>query len=306
VNIKQAIAAVLCAVTVSGCGFLKADVFPEKEPGKTVEKTAKTPQEPQKPVRDLSAVEKAVQQGSPCSLYFADMETGKVYTRKPQTMSSASMIKVFILARAYEAMADGELKRDESFVLSRDNVVGGSGVLQGLDYGTRVSLARVLETMIVDSDNTATNIMIDRLGMDSINRYMETHGYTHSKLRRKMMDYEAIRAGRDNLTDVQDIGLLFTRLHQGKCVSPELDQEMLAIYKKQKDREILPAGVPAGIEIAHKTGEVNDVRHDGGIVYSPKGAYVLVIFSGNYCAYSRMADISRQVYRAYVESGNPG
>lgn len=283
---------------VSGCQSAKTDPPKSEDPVKPAAVAEKV-----KPRRDLQAVKQAIRQGEPCSLYFADLESGTVFTRAPRKMPSASMIKVFILAKAYAAMEQGTLRRDEVFTISRDNVVGGSGYLQGMAYGTRVSLSKVLHAMITASDNTATNIMIDRLGMKAINDYMQANGYKDSLLQRKMMDYDAIAAGRDNYTSVTDVGRLFERLGHGTCVNPEMDREMLEIYKEQEDRDILPANLPSGTVVAHKTGEVNDVRHDGGIVYTPDGAYVLCIFSERYCPYRTMAAISEDVYSAYRESG---
>lgn len=248
----------------------------------------------------LKRVASIIAAAAPCRVYFSDLSSKYSFHRGDEAMSSASMIKVFILAKAYQDIADGTLSRDETFTLSGENVVGGSGTLQGLPYGTKVSLKKVLETMIIDSDNTATNIMIERLGMNNINAYMQAHGYQHSVLKRKMMDYDAIAAGRNNLTSVRDVGLLFKRLYKGKCVNKALDDEMLSIYKRQTDNDKIPAGLPAGTVVAHKTGEVNDVRHDGGIVYTPKGNYVLVIFTSNYYAYDDIAALSKRIYDVYV------
>ncbi len=241
-----------------------------------------------------------IKNAAPCHVYFSDLtQKGGLY-RGNETMPSASMIKVFILALAYQDIADGTLSRNETFTLTRDNVVGGSGTLQNRAYGTRVPLKELLEKMIIDSDNTATNILIDRLGMENINAYMQAHGYRSSVLRRKMMDLAALQAGRDNLTSVKDVGLLFKRLYNGTCVSPELDAEMLGIYDQQTDNDKIPARLPEGTVVAHKTGEVSDVRHDGGIVYTANGDYVLVIFTSDYYPYDGIAALSRKIYDAYT------
>ena len=241
-----------------------------------------------------------IKNAAPCHVYFSDLtQKGGLY-RGNETMPSASMIKVFILALAYQDIADGTLSRNETFTLTRDNVVGGSGTLQNRAYGTRVPLKELLEKMIIDSDNAATNILIDRLGMENINAYMQAHGYHSSVLRRKMMDLAALQAGRDNLTSVKDVGLLFKRLYNGTCVSPELDAEMLGIYDQQTDNDKIPARLPEGTVVAHKTGEVSDVRHDGGIVYTSNGDYVLVIFTSDYYPYDGIAALSRKIYDAYT------
>ena len=138
-------------------------------------------------------------------------------------LPATSMIKIFILAKAYEDIQSGSLRRNETFTLTPDNVVGGAGILQGRGDGTRVSLQEALNLMITESDNTAANLLIDRLGMDRINSYMQSHGYTHGVLRRKMMDTEAMREGRENLTSTRDVALLFKRLYRGNgksCRAP--------------------------------------------------------------------------------------
>lgn len=249
----------------------------------------------------MQKIGRIIQAAGPAQVYFTNLSTNQSLYRGSETMTAASMIKVFILAKAYEDIQNGSLSRNETFTLTPDNVVGGAGVLQGRGYGSKVSLQEALELMITESDNTAANLLIDRLGMDRINAYMQRHGYTHSVLRRKMMDTEAMAAGRENLTSTRDIALLFKRLYQGKFVGPAQDREMLAIYKRQTDNDSIPGNLPRRTVVAHKTGEVNDLRHDGGIVYTPKGDYVLVIFTRNYTPCETMADLSEKIYQAVVE-----
>lgn len=249
----------------------------------------------------MQKIGRIIREAGPCQVYFTDLTTNQSIYLGSSTLPSASMIKVFILAKAYEDLQAGSLSRKETFTLTPENVVGGAGVLQGRPYGTKVPLQEVLDLMITESDNTAANLLIDRLGMDRINTYMQNHGYSHSVLRRKMMDTEAMGEGRENLTSTRDIALLFKRLYRGKCVGPVQDREMLAIYKRQTDNDSIPGDLPQGTVVAHKTGEVSDVRHDGGIVYTPKGAYVLVIFTRNYTPYETMAGLSERIYQAFVE-----
>ncbi|WP_337616824.1 serine hydrolase, partial [Acidaminococcus timonensis] len=136
----------------------------------------------------MQKIGKIIQGAGPFQVYFTNLSTNQSIYRGSETMPAASMIKVFILAKAYEDIQSGSLRRNETFTLTPDNVVGGAGILQGRGYGTRVSLQEAMDLMITESDNTAANLLIDRLGMDRINSYMQSHGYTHSVLRRKMMD----------------------------------------------------------------------------------------------------------------------
>lgn len=285
----------VCALLAAGMFLLPALAVPERAAAAQAVSQQETKLSPR--LRKIAGI---IKNAAPCHVYFSDLtQKGGLY-RGNETMPSASMIKVFILALAYQDIADGTLSRNETFTLTRDNVVGGSGTLQNRAYGTRVPLKELLEKMIIDSDNTATNILIDRLGMENINAYMQAHGYRSSVLRRKMMDLAALQAGRDNLTSVKDVGLLFKRLYNGTCVSPELDAEMLGIYDQQTDNDKIPARLPEGTVVAHKTGEVSDVRHDGGIVYTANGDYVLVIFTSDYYPYDGIAALSRKIYDAYT------
>ena len=285
----------VCALLAAGMFMLPALAVPERAAAAQAVSQQETKLSPR--LRKIAGI---IKNAAPCHVYFSDLtQKGGLY-RGNETMPSASMIKVFILALAYQDIADGTLSRNETFTLTRDNVVGGSGTLQNRAYGTRVPLKELLEKMIIDSDNTATNILIDRLGMENINAYMQAHGYCSSVLRRKMMDLAALQAGRDNLTSVKDVGLLFKRLYNGTCVSPELDAEMLGIYDQQTDNDKIPARLPEGTVVAHKTGEVSDVRHDGGIVYTANGDYVLVIFTSDYYPYDGIAALSRKIYDAYT------
>ena len=133
---------------------------------------------------NLAAVSKTVKGAAPYGVYFSDLKTGKGYYRNSVQTPAASMIKVFILAAAYEDIRDGKLSLTETFTLTDKNVVAGSGVLKECQ-GTTVTVKKTLDEMIIHSDNTATNLMIDRLGMDRVNRYLKEHGYKDTTLRRK-------------------------------------------------------------------------------------------------------------------------
>ena len=232
------------------------------------------------------------------SVYFYDLRTGAEYTANEKVMPSASMIKMFILGKAYQEMAAGKLSESESIVLKDRDIVGGSGNIQWLNPGTQLSVKYLLRHMIIESDNVATNLLIDRLGMENLNRYMVQQGYQHSKLQRKMMDYEAREQGRENYTTVTDLGVIFRRLYTHQCVNSEADEKMLATLKDQTEDDRILAGLPAGTVVAHKTGDLEGIYNDGGIVYGPRGAYVLVVLSDQADAHAseNIAEISRAIY----------
>jgi len=221
-----------------------------------------------------------------------------IYNSKP--MRSASMIKVFIMAAVMDKAKSGELDIDETLILRGSDKVGGAGILAGYASGTALSLREVMELMITHSDNTATNMIIDRVGMDAINAYIQREGYGDTVLRRKMMDYDAIYAGRENFSSVRDLGTFFNRLYNYECVGEVYDKIMLEFLVKQTDTDCLPAALPDK-QIAHKTGALDGLYDDGGIIYSDAGDAVLVImtenFTGEYNTIQHMKSFARSVIR---------
>lgn len=221
-----------------------------------------------------------------------------IYNSKP--MRSASMIKVFIMATVMEKAKLGELSLDETVILRGSDKVGGAGILAGYASGTALPLREVVELMITHSDNTATNIVIDRVGMSTINDYIKRQGYGDTVLRRKMMDYDAIAAGRENFSSVNDLGTFFNRLYNYECVGEEWDKIMLEFLVKQTDTDCFPAALPDK-QIAHKTGALDGLYDDGGIIYSQNGDAVLVImtenFTGEYNTIQHMKAFARAVVK---------
>lgn len=188
------------------------------------------------------------------AVYVLNPKTNAAFTYNNHSMPSASMIKMFILGKAYEEIAAGKLSEGEVIYLKSSDKVGGAGNIQGYSTGTALSIKTLLHEMITESDNVATNLLIRRLGMDNINAYIQANGYTETKLQRQMMDFEAVRQGRENFTSVRDLGAIFTKIYNHQCVNPELDEKMIATLKQQTDTEKLVQGLPAGTVFAHKTG----------------------------------------------------
>lgn len=227
-----------------------------------------------------------------------------IYNSKP--MRSASMIKVFIYGFAMQQVKEGTISLTEPFVLSEKDMVGGAGVLTGYEVGTVLSFQELLELMIIESDNTATNIVIDRLGMDKINEYISSNGYEDTILQRKMMDFHAAEQGYENYTSVSDLGLFYTRLYDYQCVDKDYDAMMIDILKQQQDTEALPAAFPYDV-VAHKTGELIGVYNDGGIIYG-KDNRIIVILTDDYQnrekTIDKIIDLSRYLDNFYSNSGD--
>jgi beta-lactamase class A len=209
-------------------------------------------------------------------------------------MAPASMIKLFVMAKTMQDVHDGKLSLDEKITIKKNDAVGGAGVTTWYNAGEQRTVEQLMTVMITDSDNTATNILIDRLGMQNINRYLQQQGFRDTALVYKMM--MGRKGKKKNLSSVRDIGSLFSRLYYHQLVGEQEDKLMLAILRQQHDKECFPAVLPA-YEIAHKTGEVNDVYVDGGIFFGQKEDFVLVVLSngkaGRGDAIERMQNLAK-------------
>lgn len=235
------------------------------------------------------------------SLYAAyPQENRPPYIYQSEPMRSASMIKVFLLADAMEKVRDGKLTLDMGITLHSGDKVGGAGVLCGYPSGSVLPLDKVLRLMITESDNTATNLIIDLLGMDDINAYIQRNGYHDTTLARKMMDFAAVNAGRENYTSVVDLGTLFQKIYQHQCVGYEQDEIMLSYLKGQTDTECFPAALPGAV-IAHKTGELGGLYDDGGIVYMNNRDMILVIMTERYSSRYRAIETMKAMARSAAQ-----
>ncbi|MFB9835850.1 serine hydrolase [Actinoallomurus acaciae] len=204
--------------------------------------------------------------------------------------TAASLIKLPILATAL----DSGPPFDERLPVRP--AAGGSGVLAHLADVADMSVRDLLTLMIVVSDNTATNVLIDRIGREAVNAWCARHGLTATVLARHMMDLEARARGLNNLTSAADVASVLARLAD----SPFAVQALEA----QQFNDRLPRHLPPEFRLAHKTGELSGVRHDAGIVYPPAGPPVVVaaLTEGIADGAGLIAECGRLVFAALVRS----
>lgn len=216
---------------------------------------------------------------------------------------SASMIKVPIMYEVVRQVEAGQLSFEQLLPIPPSDRVDG-GVLQEMRPELRMSLKDLVTLMIVLSDNTATNTIIDFIGMDCVNQTMADLGLTDTLLQRKMMDFEAALLGRENLTSPADMALLYEIIYTGSELGEQADEIMLHILKKQQIRDKLPFYWPEEVPIAHKTGSLPEVEHDGGILYLPQGPYVACFFSkelkANYAGMQIGAEVGKVIYEHFT------
>jgi beta-lactamase class A len=218
-----------------------------------------------------------------------DLTSGEqLLVNADEVFPQASSIKIAVLAELYRqsqqqaapgnATAPGA-RLDDAYVVRKEDLVADSDIMGGLTPGvTRLTNRDLATMMIAVSDNAATNVLIDRVGMENVNRMLAAQGLTHTQLRRKMMDLKAAGEGRENVSTPREMMTLLERLYRGQVVAAPLLEDfwtMLATHK----HSWLPRGLPAELRIADKPGELEGVRADSGLVFLPHRPYVICVMT---------------------------
>jgi D-alanyl-D-alanine carboxypeptidase (penicillin-binding protein 5/6)/beta-lactamase class A len=209
------------------------------------------------------------------------------YHDEDEEMPTASLIKFMIMLEVYLQAAEGRVKLDDKLTLTKANMVPGSGILKyHFSEGATFSLRDATRLMIVFSDNTATNMVLDHIGLPSTNVRMESMGFPKSKVNAKVFLGDTTSLDRKRTekfglgsTTARETLVLLEMVHKGKIVSPEVCKEMLGHMKKCDDKLKLKRFLPDKIEVAHKSGTVSDARTDAGILYLPTGPVAVCVLT---------------------------
>ena len=209
-----------------------------------------------------------------------DLSTGKKYLlHADEVMPTASSIKIAILAEFYRQAQQGKLKLNEVYTLQQADVVGGSGIAGAFTPGvTRLTLKDVAALMVSVSDNSATNVLIDHVGMENVNGLLDSLGLAHTRLRRKMMDVKAAEEGRENIATPREMMELLEDLYRGKVLNKQTTADyfdMLSVHKES----YIPRDLPEDLRVANKPGELEGVRNDSGIVFTGKRPFVISVMT---------------------------
>ncbi|MBQ1255872.1 MAG: serine hydrolase [Clostridia bacterium] len=198
--------------------------------------------------------------------FIKDAKTNEMFAlyNEGRIFKSASLIKTPIMLTALEEVEKGNLTLDTPIRVQTCHCVGDETPV--IKNGFDVPLSVLLEYMITDSNNSATNVLIDMLGMDKVNAFSKKIGLADTLLRRHMLDYEAARNGNENLTSAKDMQKLYSMLFKGETLTPFMCETALPILRRQHDKELLMFANPAQ-KAAHKTGGLSDIAHDAGILY---------------------------------------
>lgn len=222
-------------------------------------------------------------------IYADDLHGNVVSIGAEEYFETASCIKTYILASLFEKVRDGRASLDDMLTYEPSHFVDGSGVIRSLDYGLTMRAKDVATLMIIVSDNIATNMMIAYLGLEDINACIRRLGCKDTVLHNSI-DFE--KYDKLGTSTPKDYASVFIRLLQGKLIGPKEDAQMLEIFKKQHYNSAITKQFPValfdaedcGAEpdafwVASKSGSMNACRNDGGIVHTPFGEYVIVMFN---------------------------
>jgi beta-lactamase class A len=215
-----------------------------------------------------------------------DLSTGQRFLLHGDSIfPQASSIKIAVLVELYHQAQlstqgeSGKVKLTDLYTVRAADLVQDSDIMGGLTPGVTQLTNRDLATMMVAvSDNSATNVLIDRLGIENVNALLDSLGLHNTRLRRKMMDVKAATEGRENVSTPQDMLTLLEKIYQGKVLDKEMTADFFKMLSTHKD-SFIPRDLPDGLQIANKPGELEAVRNDSGIVFLQNRPYIICVMT---------------------------
>lgn len=220
---------------------------------------------------------------------------------------AGSLITLFILVTAYDQVHQNNWQMQDRYTLRAEDKVGGTGTLHTLPAGSQLTYAEIAKRMITDSDNTAANIMLDRVGgVSAINSEVAQLDLKDTKMARRLMDTAALKAGRDNYTSVRDVATILQRLANYRLISKRVDQTMLTILKANTDHSKLVKNLPTRATIYNKTGDYQayGVQNDAAIVKNRQGAFIMTVMAADgerEAQTTALNDLGQKLYRVILE-----
>jgi beta-lactamase class A len=236
-----------------------------------------------------------------------------------KSFHAASTMKVPVMIELFRQVHEGTVSLDDPLPILNEfhSIIDGGRyeLKEGDDSDTAVyaavgrtlTLRELCEAMITGSSNFAANLLIEKLGVERIRRTVTALGAEGMQVLRGVEDQKAFDKGMNNTTTARGLLDLLDRIGRGRAVDPESDAAMIAILKRQKFNDAIPAGVPPGVAVAHKTGNITRIRHDAAIVYAER-PYVLVLLvrgiDDQKKSAALMAEISKAIYEFNRSTGS--
>lgn len=214
-------------------------------------------------------------------LAIEDLTTGDhFFLHEDEVFAQASSIKITVLANLYLQAQQGKLKLNDLYTVQSSDLVPDSDIMNGLTPGiTRVTLRDLATMMVAVSDNSAANVLIDRVGMQNVNTMLDSLGLAHTRLRRKMMDLEAAKQGRENVSTPREMMELLDAIYHGKLLNKESTADFFKMLSTNK-ASFIPRDLPPDLKVANKPGELEAVRNDSGIVFVEGRPYAICVMTG--------------------------
>lgn len=226
---------------------------------------------------------------------------------------AASTMKVPIMIELFRQADAGHLSLDEQLPITNTfhSIVDGSAYQLSADddsdarvygqIGKTMSLRQLCEAMITVSSNFAANLLIERVGVDNVRKTVTRLGADGMNVLRGVEDQKAFDKGMNNTTTANALAILMEKIATGKAVSPKADKEMVSILERQTFNDAIPAGVPAGTRVAHKTGNITKIHNDAAIVYGRRPYVLVVLVRGiqdEKQSATLIASISREIWNS--------
>ena len=226
---------------------------------------------------------------------------------------AASTMKVPVMIELFHQVKGGKLRLDDPLPIRNEfhSIVDGSvykldpkddsdSELYEAEGQTR-TLSQLCERMITMSSNLATNLLIEKLGVENIRNTVQAMGADGMNILRGVEDGKAFEKGLNNTTTAEGLAVLLTAIAEGKAVDADASGQMVEILSRQHFNDGIPAGLPPGMKVAHKTGEITKLHHDAAIVYAPKPFVLVILVRGlaeRKDSAALMVDIARLLYQA--------
>jgi len=247
-----------------------------------------------------------------------DQKGEHIYINEKENFHAASTMKTPVMIEVFKQADEGKFSLDDSLIVKNrfKSIVDSSEFSLSLSddsgeglykfIGQKMSIRDLVYNMITVSSNLATNILIDLVGAKNVMATMKNIGADDIRVLRGVEDLKAFDKGLNNTTTAYDLMIIFKRIAEGTVVSKEACKEMIKILCDQKLNTKIPAKLPIGIKIAHKTGSISGVEHDSGIIYLPNGkTYILVMLAKNLTDMQKgveaEANISKMIYDYMIQ-----
>jgi beta-lactamase class A len=214
------------------------------------------------------------------ALALKDLTSGETFfIHGDEIMPQASSIKITVLANLYLQAQQGKLKLMEEYTVRKEDLVDGSDIMLGLTPDvTKLTLRDLATMMVAVSDNSATNVLIRRVGMENVNAMLDSLGLHSTRLRRQMMDLKAASEGRENVSTPREMMTLLEKIYSGKLLNKEMTADFIKVLSTHKESSLLQ-GLPDDAVAANKPGELEAVRNDSGIVMVKNRPYILCVMT---------------------------